>query len=82
MSVCPLSLDVAAETASKILTRLGTDAREIAQWRQQAAASTGTDDVKSPFIRSRAGHLGIEVQTTFDRLSNSANVHVIFSIRD
>lgn len=78
----PLGLDVAAETATGILTRLGADASEIAEWRRQAAASSGADDVKSPFISSRVGYLGVTVQTTFDQLSNSAYVHVIFSIDD
>ncbi len=77
----PISLDVAVETASEILTKLDTDTSEIAQW-QQASASSGTDTVKSPFIRSRVGYLGVEVQTTFSPLSNNAHVHVIFSMSD
>lgn len=78
----PLSLDVAAETASEILTELGTDTREIAQWRQQAAAASGTDNVKSPFIRSQVDYLGVEIRTTFNPLSDSSHVHVIFSMSE
>lgn len=75
-----LRLDVAAETANELLTKLGADTREIAQWQQRASASSDTDTVKSPFIRSRVDYLGVEVQTAFSPLSNSARVHVIFSI--
>lgn len=78
----PLGLDVAAETASGILRRLGTDAREIEEWRRQVAAASGTDWVKSPFVRGRAGYLGVEVRVTFHPLSNHAYVHVILLLRD
>jgi hypothetical protein len=74
----PIGLDAAAETANEILTALGADTSEITQWRRKAAAASGTDPVKSPFIRSRAGYLGVEVRTTFSPLSDSAHVHVIF----
>jgi hypothetical protein len=78
----PLSLDVAAETAGGILGRLGADARGIEEWRQQVAAAPGTDWAKSPFVRGRAGYLGVEVRVTFNPLSNDAYVHVIFLLRD
>lgn len=78
----PIGLDAAEETASEILTTLGANTGEIAEWRRQAAAAAGTDTVRSPFIRSRVGYLGVEMRTTYNPLSDSAHVHVIFLMGD
>lgn len=75
----PLGLDAAARLATGILRRLGTDAGEIGEWRARAAAATSTDYVRSLFIRSRVGYLGVEVRTTYMPLSKSAFVHIIFN---
>lgn len=76
-----LSVDEAVQLAARLADAMGIDARAMQEWRRQVKSDTSQSDIDSPFMRSRVGYLGVDMQVQHLGVSPPTNyLHLIFTL--
>ncbi|MQA86775.1 MAG: hypothetical protein GEV03_19630 [Streptosporangiales bacterium] len=74
MHTARIPLDEAAEVLSASLDQLGAPDAAVRPWVDQAKSATGTDDIRSEYVRKRLGYLTMEVQGRYSPMDRRASV--------